>query len=52
MTFYIYRKGTGFELANGDGAALQFADEAAAADEAVRIAQDNEQLYTLNYWRP
>ncbi|HEV7287749.1 hypothetical protein [Sphingomonas sp.] len=52
MTFYVYRRGSGFELSNGIDTTMPVADEAAAIDAAVRIAQDNDVLYTINYWRP
>lgn len=52
MTFYVYRCGSGFELSNGIDASIPVADEAAAIHAAVRIAQDNAALYTINYWRP
>jgi len=52
MSFYIFRSGAAFELTDGAGASLPFPDEATAANEAVRIAQDAGQLYAINYWRP
>lgn len=52
MQFYIYREGAAHILSNGEGEAIAFPSEAAAIDEAVRIAQDRGGAYGLNYWRP
>lgn len=52
MQFNIFRDGAGFTLTDGDTTIPGFASEDAAADVAIRSAQDRDALYTINYWRP
>ena len=52
MSFYIYRNRNSYNLTDGTDIAMTFATEAEAINAAVRMAQDADELYTINYHRP
>ncbi len=52
MHFNIYRDKATYTVTDGDSSMTGLASEAAAADVAIRIAQDRDVLYSISYWRP
>lgn len=51
MTFYIYSAKGQTILSDGE-IEISYAQEAEAIDAAVRMAQEVNSLYKINYWRP
>lgn len=52
IQFHIYRNGSSYNLSSVGGGMILQGSEAECIDMAVRVAQDMNSLYAINYWRP